>query len=185
MVKSPSSNDLSQPAAPIKHAVRKRRNRVQLTCDPCRRAKLKCDRDQPSCDQVSQCRCAPWSSQHSWRVTDGLSKCCKRSRESVCHYTEQGLKHMNTVQKRESMREKMERLELFLSSVQESQPSGDLVMERGLDNATDIAREICAASKDGGLRVSKSGSSQWVAPSNWQSIIHDVSCSLCQNPSDE
>jgi hypothetical protein len=31
----------------------KRRNRAQLTCDPCKQSKIKCDREQPTCGQVS------------------------------------------------------------------------------------------------------------------------------------
>ncbi|KAK4889434.1 hypothetical protein LTR27_011778 [Elasticomyces elasticus] len=73
---------------------RKKPQRVQLACLPCRQAKLKCNRDSPACDQ-----------------------CVKRLREGDCAYTERGLRYNAAKQKAEFMREKVDRLESFVNQL--------------------------------------------------------------------
>ncbi|KAK3638723.1 hypothetical protein LTR56_006730 [Elasticomyces elasticus] len=79
---------------------RKKPQRVQLACLPCRQAKLKCNRDTPACDQ-----------------------CVRRLREADCTYTERGLRYNAAKQKAEFMREKVDRLESFVNQLKSTAPT--------------------------------------------------------------
>ncbi|KAK4956689.1 hypothetical protein LTR10_006216 [Elasticomyces elasticus] len=79
---------------------RKKPQRVQLACLPCRQAKLKCNRDSPACGQ-----------------------CVKRLREGDCAYTERGLRYNAAKQKAEFMREKVDRLESFVNQLKSTAPT--------------------------------------------------------------
>ncbi|KAK5698048.1 hypothetical protein LTR97_007008 [Elasticomyces elasticus] len=79
---------------------RKKPQRVQLACLPCRQAKLKCNRQSPACDQ-----------------------CVKRLRERDCAYTERGLRYNAAKQKAEFMREKVDRLESFVNQLKSTAPT--------------------------------------------------------------
>lgn len=57
----------------------KMRNRAQLTCEACKKSKIKCDRGQPVCDQVSHMSCvgvqkaeAISSDAYTWKVSQAL-----------------------------------------------------------------------------------------------------------------
>ena len=79
-------------------------------------------------------------------------------------------------QKKGALKEKTERLETFVSRLQESLPEGlpsDSVLGEVGNNSVgqDVAIQM------GKLRLYESGSTQWVGPSHWESIIDDV-CKL-------
>jgi len=143
-------------------ATRKRVQRVQLACVPCRQAKLKCNRESPVCDQ-----------------------CHKRTRESACVYTERGLRHNAAKHKSENMKDKLERLEYFVNQIKALRSNDDgnnsdrpqvhdaAAVGDGLQQASVPDTSITVAL--GSLTVSGTGSTEWIEPSHWESIIEDVS----------
>ncbi|KAF2236093.1 hypothetical protein EV356DRAFT_498937 [Viridothelium virens] len=130
----------------------KRSSRVKLACAPCRASKLKCDRCLPVCEQ-----------------------CYKRSRESLCKYTEKGLRYLSTSQRKDALKEKMERLETFVSRLQGTLPTPDsLPVESAGEGLGDESASQDMTAQMGKLRLYTSGSTQWVGPSHWESIIDDI-----------
>ena len=134
---------------------RKRSQRVQLACVPCRSGKLKCNRDFPVCDQ-----------------------CYKRSREGSCTYTERGLRYNAARHKAESMREKIDRLETFVTHLKDGRVAGNRsvldanartavvpdISSRGSGELAggyvEVERELSPMT--GNLRLSDSGSTHYV-----------------------
>jgi hypothetical protein len=130
--------------------VRKRPQRVQLACLPCRQGKLKCNRIAPACDQ-----------------------CVKRARESACIYTERGLKYNAAKLKSEAMRDKVDRLESFVSQLRQSENlAAPTIAPNGLKTATDHG-DLNQAT--GRLRLTDTGGVQYVGSAHWESIIEDIS----------
>lgn len=149
------------------------RRRLQLACAPCKASKVKCDRSLPVCQQVSlNCR-----GKKSERRTALMYfwQCYKRSRESSCKYTEKGIRYNSSTQTVGHMKEKMQRLEVLFSSLvpqsqdeqtKASQSPGDWKIE---PNMSEMSANL------GKLKLTTSGGTQWIGPSNWESVIEDVS----------
>jgi len=132
---------------------RKRGQRIQLACVPCRQGKLKCDRTYPACNQ-----------------------CHKRSREEVCTYTERGLRYNAAKQKADAMRKKLDRLEIVVNALRGS--DGDHGSEDVLPGATPLPSDSVRSGKTlqtaGKLRMSDAGGTQYIGPSHWETIIEDI-----------
>ena len=95
-------------------------------------------------------------------------------------YTERGIRHNAARQKTEAMKEKIDRLESFVSLLQTSTP------DTGQQSHRAVPSEACAGDPDNALHLlseatgnvrlqSDSGSTRYVGPANWESIIEDVS----------
>ncbi|KAI6790603.1 hypothetical protein KC361_g7836 [Hortaea werneckii] len=134
---------------------RRRPDRVQLACLPCKQGKLKCNRVFPACDQ-----------------------CVKRSRQETCLYTDRGLKFNAARRNVDSMREKINRLESFVSELRkptsatgETQVSPDAERAAGSD---EVSSHNSPTQHTGTLRISDTGSTQFIGPSHWESILDDL-----------
>ena len=136
---------------------RKRVQRVQLACLPCRQSKLKCNRESPVCDQ-----------------------CYKRSRESACIYSEKGLRYNAARHKTESMRDKIDRLEVFVNRIKDARTESSTSRSTPQDTSgsTRAANLEDVSPLIGNLRLSETGATQYVVPGHWESIIEDVSNAL-------
>ncbi|EMC92783.1 hypothetical protein BAUCODRAFT_151190 [Baudoinia panamericana UAMH 10762] len=133
---------------------RKRSQRVQLSCTLCRVAKLRCDRGTP-CDQ-----------------------CLKRGREQDCSYTERGFRY-NAAKHRAHMRQKLDRLESFVAQLEPSKlsyevtvPNKDGENDRRADDVNNLREDLSQAT--GRLCLTDKGSTKYVGPSHWESIIEDI-----------
>ncbi|KAK0841756.1 hypothetical protein LTS02_016733 [Friedmanniomyces endolithicus] len=129
---------------------RKKPQRVQLACLPCRQAKLS-----PACDH-----------------------CIKRSREADCSYTERGLRYNAAKQKAESMREKVDRLESFVNELKQNAPAGKpgkaVLSGHPDEHIKEHASNEVLAQATGKLRLTDTGGVHFVGPSHWESIIEDI-----------
>ena len=111
-----------------------------------------------------------------------LPKCLRRSRASLCKYTERGLRHLSATQHVSTMREKMDRVETMISNMIESETSTEAEVGTGGDPdgvpALGVSRqtEQTSTAPIGELRLSTSGSTQWVAAAHWESMLEDVLC---------
>lgn len=95
-------------------------------------------------------------------------------------YTERGLRYNAAKQRSESMREKIDRLETFVNRIKDSKPTSN---ESIINSAIKRDAASNASTKDvspliGNLRLSDSGSTQYTAPSHWESLIEDVRIAL-------
>ena len=151
-----------------------RRARVQLSCAPCRQSKLKCNREQPTCDQ-----------------------CLKRSRSTHCIYATLNL----TRRPRPHVRGRIQHLERLVVELmsakdhdkaspngQDSQSSRDgpglpssSSSSWGIDGSRNADLETSPnhsldtsdTSLSGQLRVSQTETS-YVGGSHWAAILNDV-----------
>ncbi|KAK5732286.1 hypothetical protein LTR17_010600 [Elasticomyces elasticus] len=115
---------------------RKKPQRVQLACLPCRQAKLKCNRDTPACDQ-----------------------CVKRLREADCTYTERGLRYNAAKQKAEFMREKVDRLESFVNQLKSTAPTKHSIQTPSVEHSLAHATGKLRLTDTGGVHFV--GPSHW------------------------
>ena len=89
-------------------------------------------------------------------------------------YTERGLRYNAARHKAENMREKVDRLEAFVNHLKQSKPAakGATVDTRTEGGEDKTAQDLSPLT--GNLRISESGSTQFIGPSHWESIIEDV-----------
>ncbi|KAK3113198.1 hypothetical protein LTR53_009740 [Teratosphaeriaceae sp. CCFEE 6253] len=133
---------------------RRKPQRVQLACVPCRQSKLRCSRDTPACEQ-----------------------CVKRTKETDCLYTERGLGYNAAKQRADLVREKVDRLESFVSQLKQSAPAGssDLTVANGcLDPTDERSGDVVLSQTTGKLRLTDTGGTAYHGPSHWESIIEDI-----------
>jgi len=138
-----------------------KRNRTQLSCTQCRHAKLKCDRQKPSCSQ-----------------------CVKKGRASLCTFLSPAARRKPTV----SMQNRLKHLEGLVKNVMTGQ---NLVNDkerysRGLDTlATTNGNpmpDVAPNNKEAGAMSSGSSDkvllgsteSTYVGATHWAAILEDV-----------
>ena len=136
--------------------------------------KLRCNRAFPTCDQVGEhlSYCVFF---YARAKSVCAIQCHKRLREPECVYTERGLRYNTASQKADSMREKLDRLENFVTQLKSAQPDNTPVESRqlGVSHAAG-QNDAHLSSSLGNLKLSESGGTQYFAPSHWESIIDDV-----------
>ncbi|KAF2718811.1 hypothetical protein K431DRAFT_305690 [Polychaeton citri CBS 116435] len=132
---------------------RRRIDRVQLACVPCRAGKLKCNHEFPTCDQ-----------------------CQKRNREADCNYTERGLRYNTASRDFESMRDKLERLEHFVNRLKDS---NTLLPLKGKAEANEGETKITNddttdfIGPTGSLRY-KDNTTIFIGPTHWEALVDDL-----------
>ncbi|QIW97354.1 hypothetical protein AMS68_002872 [Peltaster fructicola] len=119
---------------------RKRPQRLQLACEPCKLGKIKCDRALPTCVQ-----------------------CYKRSRESDCRYTERGLRYHKDAGKAATMREKLEELEVLVGALRSPKTQD----QAALALATPEASSTADTPMDSDLQPVATEISGWSDPCCW------------------
>lgn len=111
------------------------------------------------------------------RLSHVYLQCYKRSRESSCVYSEKGLRYNAARQKADSMRDKIDRLELFVNRIKDAQNDADPVSVNSSNNDTAAGNNVDpedATPLIGNLRLSETGATEYIGPSHWESIIEDV-----------
>lgn len=110
-----------------------------------------------------------------WR-SDTNIQCYKRSRESSCVYSEKGLRYNAARQKADSMRDKIDRLEIFVNRIKDARGDVDTRSDSSAkqDVTGDSVNPEDTSPLIGNLRLSDSGATQYVGPGHWESVIEDV-----------
>lgn len=121
------------------------RPRLQLTCEPCRLSKIKCDRSLPTCEQ-----------------------CRRRSRGASCKYKDRISYNDNDTLK---AREELQRLNLIINTRKQTL-AGAWCNESPYSSDSTATEE--AGRMMGSLKLGKDGQIQLKAPWHWESIVDDV-----------
>lgn len=135
--------------APIKRA------RPQLSCTPCRQGKLKCNREQPVCDQ-----------------------CAKRSRHEACHYVPPPAKNKQA----QNMRGRIRNLENLVVSLINQKQQEDADGQNGTGHPTEPgddqpekdANDGLNVESLGQLHITNSGTGEYVGAGHWSSLLKEI-----------
>lgn len=121
------------------------RPRIQLTCEPCRLSKVKCDRSLPACGQ-----------------------CRRRSRGSACKYKSRIVYGETATSKPQGRSVGLDHAMTNASEPLTSTLWNDSASVITPPPEEELGRMI------GSLKLSKDGRTQLKAPSHWESIVDDV-----------
>ncbi|KAF4549616.1 Fungal Zn(2)-Cys(6) binuclear cluster domain-containing protein 9 [Elsinoe fawcettii] len=135
----------------MKGVAKKASPRVQLSCDPCKSSKLKCDREVPICGQ-----------------------CRKRLRDSACRYTQRGLRFNAEDRHANITQAKIERLELVVSQLQQGQTSCAASQSASTRTATSLRDQDGPAISPGYWKADQRGVLQWLGRSSWASLAAEL-----------
>ncbi|KAF2438752.1 hypothetical protein P171DRAFT_490801 [Karstenula rhodostoma CBS 690.94] len=130
--------------APIKRA------RPQLSCTPCRQGKLKCNREQPVCDQ-----------------------CAKRSRHETCQYVPPPARNKQAQNMRGRIRN-LESLVVNLIKQKQQEDGAETPAVPSIEPAATNETQETSPETFGEMRISSQGNETYVGAGHWSVLLKEI-----------